>query len=126
ETAPRLYPRARPKARYDRSLELFRRSREISPETPVKSGLMVGLGETIDEVVQVLRDLRANGVDLITVGQYLRPTPMHLPVRRFVTPEAFEHVRPAGVDLGISHVESGPCVRSSYHDGEQPHAARTR
>ncbi|MCK9486490.1 MAG: lipoyl synthase [Dehalococcoidia bacterium] len=126
ETAPRLYPRARPRARYDRSLELFRRSREISPETPVKSGLMVGLGETVEEVVQVLRDLRASGVDLVTVGQYLRPTPKHLPVERFVTPEEFEHIRQAGVDLGFSHVEAGPFVRSSYHAGEQARAARSR
>lgn len=124
ETAPRLYPRARPKARYDRSLELFRRSKEIAPNIPVKSGLMVGLGETFDEVVQVLRDLRANGVDLVTVGQYLRPSTKHLPVERFVPPEEFARIRQEGESLGFAHIEAGPFVRSSYHAGEQAQAAR--
>jgi lipoyl synthase len=124
ESVPRLYPRVRPKARYERSLALFRQAKEIAPETPVKSGLMVGLGETFEEVVTVLRDLRDAGVDLVTVGQYLRPTPKHLPVDRYVTPEEFDRIREAGDALGFAHVEAGPFVRSSYHAGEQAHAAR--
>ena len=124
ESVPRLYPRVRPKARYDRSLALFRRAKELRPETPVKSGLMLGLGETFEEVVTVLEDLRGTGVDLVTVGQYLRPSLKHLPVARYVMPEEFDAVRQAGERLGFSHVESGPFVRSSYHAGEQAHAAR--
>jgi lipoyl synthase len=124
ESVPRLYPRVRPKARYERSLALFRQAKEIAPETPVKSGLMVGLGETFEEVVTVLRDLRDAGVDLVTVGQYLRPTPKHLPVDRYVTPEEFDRIREVGDALGFAHVEAGPFVRSSYHAGEQAHAAR--
>ena len=124
ESVPRLYPRVRPKARYDRSLALFRRAKELSPTTPVKSGLMLGLGETFDEVVTVLEDIRAAGVDLVTVGQYLRPSLKHLPVARYVRPEEFDAVRGAGERLGFSHIESGPFVRSSYHAGEQAHAAR--
>jgi lipoic acid synthetase len=126
ESVPRLYPRVRPKARYDRSLALFRRAKEIAPDMPVKSGLMLGLGETFEEVVTVLQDLRASGVDLVTVGQYLRPSLKHLPVERFATPEEFEQIRQVGVDLGFSHIESGPFVRSSYHAGEQARAARPR
>jgi len=123
ESVPRLYPRVRPKARYDRSLALFRRSKVLRPDIPVKSGLMLGLGETFDEVVQVLEDLKAAGVDLVTVGQYLRPTPKHLPVDRYVTPEEFAAVREVGERLGFAHIESGPFVRSSYHAGEQAAAA---
>jgi len=124
ESVPRLYPRVRPKARYDRSLALFRRAKALSPETPVKSGLMLGLGETFEEVVAVLGDLRVAGVDLVTVGQYLRPSLKHLPVDRYVTPEEFTAIRDAGERLGFAHIESGPFVRSSYHAGEQAHAAR--
>ena len=124
ETVPRLYARVRPKARYERSLALFQRAREVSPETPVKSGLMVGLGETLDEVVAVLEDLRTAGVQLVTVGQYLRPTPKHLPLERYVTPAEFELIREAGERLGFAHIEAGPFVRSSYHAGEQARAAR--
>lgn len=126
ESVPRLYPRVRPKARYDRSLALFRRAKARRPDIPVKSGLMLGLGERFEEVVQVLEDLRAAGVDLVTVGQYLRPTPKHLPVDRYVTPEEFDAVREVGERLGFAHIESGPFVRSSYHAGEQAHAARGR
>ncbi|MQC18706.1 MAG: lipoyl synthase [Chloroflexi bacterium] len=125
ESVPRLYPRVRPKARYDRSLALFRRAKELRPQTPVKSGLMLGLGETFDEVLTVLHDLRAAGVDLVTVGQYLRPSLKHLPVDRYVTPEEFARVREAGEALGFAHIESGPFVRSSYHAGEQAQAARS-
>jgi len=125
ETVPRLYPRVRPKGRYERSLALFRHARQVSPGTPVKSGLMVGLGETLDEVIAVLGDLRASDVELVTVGQYLRPSLKHLPVERYVTPEEFDQIREAGERLGFAHVEAGPFVRSSYHAGEQAHAARS-
>ena len=124
ESVPRLYPRVRPKARYDRSLALFRRAKELRPESPVKSGLMLGLGERFEEVVQVLEDLKAAGVDLVTVGQYLRPTPKHLPVDRYVTPQEFDAVREVGERLGFAHIESGPFVRASYHAGGHAHAAR--
>ncbi|MGE3960154.1 MAG: lipoyl synthase [Dehalococcoidia bacterium] len=125
ESVPRLYPRVRPKARYGRSLALFRRAKALHADVPVKSGLMLGLGETFEEVVTVLEDLRGAGVDLVTVGQYLRPSLKHLPVDRYVTPEEFAAVREAGERLGFAHIESGPFVRSSYHAGEQAQAART-
>lgn len=125
ESVPRLYARVRPKARYDRSLALFRQAKELAPELPVKSGLMVGLGETFEEVVAVLGDLRASGVELVTIGQYLRPTLKHLPVERYVPPEEFAALREVGERLGFAHVEAGPFVRSSYHAGEQAAAARS-
>jgi lipoic acid synthetase len=115
ETVPRLYGRVRPKAIYEQSLELLRRARELSPRTPTKSGLMVGLGETREEVVQVFHDLRQHSVDVLTVGQYLRPTLRHLPVERYVSPEEFEDLKLTAKNLGFRHVESGPMVRSSYH-----------
>jgi lipoic acid synthetase len=87
----------------------------VSPRTPVKSGLMLGLGETIDEVLAVMRDLHAHSVDILTVGQYLRPSPKHLPIVRYVPPAEFEDFRRAGYEMGFAHVESGPLVRSSYH-----------
>jgi lipoyl synthase len=115
ETVPRLYSRVRPKAVYTQSLELLRRARELSPRTPTKSGLMVGLGETRAELLTTFEDLRANGVDVLTVGQYLRPTMRHLPVERFVSPEEFAEFKTVARGLGFRHVESGPLVRSSYH-----------
>ncbi len=115
ETVPRLYREVRFGARYDRSLELLCRASEMRPEIPTKSGLMLGLGETSEEVLAVLSDLRASGVGIVTIGQYLRPTPAHLPVLRYVPPEEFRMLRDAGLALGFSHVESGPLVRSSYH-----------
>jgi len=124
ETVPRLYARARPKGDYQRTLTLLSRVKEIAPEMPTKTGIMVGLGETIEEVEQVLRDLRAHQVDLVTIGQYLRPTEKHLPVARFLHPDEFAHLRRFGMALGFAHVESGPLVRSSYHAGEQESAAR--
>jgi len=120
----RFHWRVRPKARYDRSLALFRQAKELAPELPVKSGLMVGLGETF-EVVAVLGDLRSSGVELVTIGQYLRPTLKHLPVERYVPPEEFAALREVGEQLGFAHVEAGPFVRSSYHAGEQAAAARS-
>jgi lipoic acid synthetase len=115
ETVPRLYARVRPRAIYARSLELLKRARASSPRTPTKSGLMLGLGETRAEVESVLADLRANDVDVLTLGQYLRPTLRHLPVERFVPPEEFEALRSLARAMGFRHVESGPLVRSSYH-----------
>lgn len=119
ETVPRLYPVARRGSRYERSLHLLRHSREIAPEIPTKSGLMVGLGETFDETCEVLKDLAAAGVDIVTIGQYLRPSGEQLPVKRFYSPEEFVALKQAGERLGICHVESGPLVRSSYHAHEQ-------
>jgi lipoic acid synthetase len=105
----------RPKAIYTQSLELLRRAKELSPRTPTKSGLMVGLGETRDELLSVFADLRANQVDVLTVGQYLRPSLRHLPVERHVLPTEFDELKSVARDLGFRHVESGPLVRSSYH-----------
>jgi lipoic acid synthetase len=115
ETVPRLYSRVRPKAVYTQSLELLRRAREMSPRTPTKSGLMAGLGETTAELLSVFEDLRANAVDVLTVGQYLRPTLKHLPVERYVTPDEFQQLKERARQMGFRHVESGPMVRSSYH-----------
>jgi lipoic acid synthetase len=119
ETVPRLYRQARPGGRYDRALELLDRARRWAPEIPTKTGLMVGLGESIDEVIQVLRDLRAVDCQILTVGQYLRPSLAHLPMARYYTPEEFRDIKRAALDLGFGHVESGPLVRSSYHAHEQ-------
>jgi len=119
ETVPRLYPVARRGSRYERSLRLLTRSREIAPSIPTKSGLMVGLGETFEEMVAVLRDLSAVGVDIVTIGQYLRPSGEQLPVARFYSPQEFSTLKQEGRRLGIRHVESGPLVRSSYHAHEQ-------
>jgi lipoic acid synthetase len=123
ETVPRLYRRVRPKAVYQRSLELLRRVKRFDPAMTTKSGIMVGLGETIEEVEQTMADLRAHGCDLLTVGQYLQPDRRHLPVRRYWRPDEYEAVREAGVRLGFKHVEASPFVRSSYHAGEQSRAA---
>jgi len=124
ETVPRLYPVARRGSRYDRSLRLLARSREIVPGIPTKSGLMVGLGETLPEVTAVLRDLAAAGVSIVTIGQYLRPSGNQLPVARFYTPDEFQYLKREGEALGIRHVESGPLVRSSYHAHNQTEAFR--
>jgi lipoyl synthase len=115
ETVPRLYSRVRPKAIYTRSLEMLERAKALSPRTPTKSGLMLGLGETRDELLTVFADLRANCVDVLTVGQYLRPSLRHLPVERHVTPEEFADLKLVAREMGFRHVESGPMVRSSYH-----------
>ncbi|MBK9342000.1 MAG: lipoyl synthase [Dehalococcoidia bacterium] len=119
ETVPRLYSVVRPQARYERSLELLRTARELDPGTLTKSGLMVGLGETSAELLTVFRDLRDSAVDILTVGQYLQPTPGHLPVARYWTPEEFEELKTAAIAMGFKHVECGPLVRSSYHAEEQ-------
>jgi lipoic acid synthetase len=119
ETVPRLYRVARRGSLYERSLRLLRRSREIDPSIPTKSGLMVGLGETFEEILGVFADLADAGVDIVTIGQYLRPSGDQLPVARFYTPEEFAAFKREGGRLGIRHVESGPLVRSSYHAHEQ-------
>ncbi len=115
ETVERLYSRVRPQARYPRSLEVLRRTKERAPELVCKSGIMVGLGETHEEVLSTMRDIAAQGTDVLTVGQYLRPSPMHLPIERYWTPEEFASLRDDGMTIGFRHVESGPLVRSSYH-----------
>ncbi len=119
ETVPRLYSVARRGSRYERSLRLLDRSRHEAPEIPTKSGLMVGLGETYEEVCAVLGDLSAAGVGIVTIGQYLRPSREQLPVARFYAPDEFQALKREGERLGIQHVESGPLVRSSYHAHEQ-------
>lgn len=118
ETVPRLYPTARPQARYRRSLEVLRRARDMMPEAVPKSGLMVGLGETEDEVMSLLSHLRDAGVEVVTIGQYLQPTSAHLPVAEYVPPERFEEFARAGRAMGFRYVLSGPLVRSSYHAAE--------
>lgn len=115
ETVPRLYRQVRLGARYERSLEMLAYAKAISPRTPIKSGLMLGLGETSEEVLGVMRDLLRHNVDILTLGQYLRPSPRHLPVVRYVPPEEFADLRRAGREMGFAHVEAGPLVRSSYH-----------
>jgi lipoic acid synthetase len=122
ETVPRLYPVARRGSRYERSLRLLRHSRQIAPGIPTKSGLMVGLGETFEEVLTLLGDLASAGVEIVTIGQYLRPSGQQLPVARFWTPEEFAALKREGERRGIRHVESGPLVRSSYHAHEQSQA----
>jgi lipoic acid synthetase len=118
ETVPRLYATVRPEAIYERSLRVLQRVHETQPDLPTKSGLMLGLGETAEEVVAVMRDLRAHGVEMLTLGQYLRPSPEHLPVERFVEPEEFARLAREGYRLGFSAVASAPFVRSSYHAKE--------
>ncbi|WP_339688849.1 lipoyl synthase [uncultured Pseudoalteromonas sp.] len=119
ETAPRLYKLARPGADYKWSLELLRRFKEAHPEVKTKSGLMVGLGEEISEIEEVLRDLRAHNVDMLTVGQYLQPSKHHLPVKRYVPPAEFDTLKEYADEIGFTHAASGPFVRSSYHADQQ-------
>jgi len=123
ETVPRLYRLARPGGRYDRALELLARAKAMDPALTTKSGIMVGLGEAWDETVTALRDLRGVGVDILTIGQYLRPSAAHLPVARYWTPAEFAELARIGRELGYRHVESGPLVRSSYHAWEQTRRA---
>jgi lipoic acid synthetase len=118
ETVPRLYPVVRPEADYKRSLQLLERARRISPAIPTKSGLMLGLGETADEISQTLADLHMTGCRILTLGQYLQPSKQHLPVKRFVPPEEFEHWREEARKIGFVEIASGPFVRSSYHAKE--------
>jgi len=114
ETVPRLQKLVRPQASYERSLKVLEIVKELRPQMLTKSGLMVGLGETVEEVVQVLKDLRSIGCDIVTIGQYIRPTARHLPVARYVTPEEFAELERIGYELGFKYVFAGPFVRSSY------------
>ena len=118
ETVPRLYRQVRLGARYERSLEMLAHVKRRNPAIPSKSGLMLGLGETIDEVRDAMHDLRSNGVDIVTLGQYLRPSPLHLPIIRYVPVDEFAGLKRFGAELGLRHVEAGPLVRSSYHADE--------
>jgi lipoic acid synthetase len=118
ETVPRLYRMARSGGRYARTLELLDRSRTIAPDIPTKTGLMVGLGEERDELLQTFRDLRDVGCQILTIGQYLRPTQSHAPMTRYYTPDEFRDLKEVALDLGFVHVDSGPLVRSSYHANE--------
>jgi lipoic acid synthetase len=119
ETVPRLYRKARSGGKYSRTLELLQRAKAYAPSIPTKTGLMVGLGEEKPELVEVFRDLRTVGVDILTLGQYLRPTESHLEMVRYYTPDEFRELKTIALGLGFGHVEAGPLVRSSYHAHEQ-------
>jgi lipoic acid synthetase len=123
ETVPRLYKKCRPGGRYNRVMEIFRTSKRIAPNIPTKTGIILGMGETIEEVVATMRELREVDVDILTLGQYLRPSADHIPIDRYVTPEEFAQLKREGMAMGFRHVESGPLVRSSYHAWEQVQAA---
>ncbi|HXB25504.1 MAG TPA: lipoyl synthase [Gemmatimonadaceae bacterium] len=123
ETVPRLYKKARPGGRYPRVMEIFRLAKAYAPDIPTKTGLILGMGETTEEVVEVMKDLRERDVDILTLGQYLRPSSEHLPLDRYYTPDEFSELARIGRDMGFRHVEAGPLVRSSYHAWEQVQAA---
>jgi lipoic acid synthetase len=123
ETVPRLYRQVRLGARYPRSLDILRYAKRVRPYIPTKSGLMLGLGETESEVLEVMRDLRQHHVDILTLGQYLRPSQKHLPLLRYIPPEEFADYKVAGLEMGFAHVEAGPLVRSSYHADSSHDAA---
>ena len=123
ETVPRLYKEARPGSDYAYSLDLLKRFKALHPDVPTKSGLMVGLGETDEEILAVMRDLRAHNVDMLTIGQYLTPSGDHLPVRRYVHPDTFRMFEAAAADMGFMHAAVGAMVRSSYHADQQAHQA---
>ena len=123
ETVPRLYKKARPGGRYLRVMEIFRTAKRIAPDIPTKTGMILGMGETNEEVIEVMKDLRDVDVDILTLGQYLRPSDNHIALDRYVTPEEFRQLYEIGMSLGFRHVESSPLVRSSYHAWEQVQAA---
>ena len=123
ETAPRLYKEARPGSDYQFSLNLLKRFKEFAPGVPTKSGLMVGLGETDEEILQVMRDMRAHDIDMLTIGQYLAPSGHHLPVRRYVHPDTFKMFETEAYKMGFTHAAVGAMVRSSYHADQQAHEA---
>jgi lipoic acid synthetase len=123
ETVARLYKRCRPGGRYERVMRIFTAAKQMAPHIPTKSGIILGMGETNEEVLEVLRDLRSVDVDIITLGQYLRPSSSHIKLDRYVTPDEFRMFREEGMAMGFRHVESGPLVRSSYHAWEQVQAA---
>jgi lipoyl synthase len=124
ETVPRLYRRVRKGAVYERSLELLKRAHQLCPDTPTKTGMMLGLGETRGEVLQAMGDIVRQGTDILTLGQYMQPTPQHLPIERYVHPDEFAEFKRLGEQMGFKHVQAGPLVRSSYHAFEQEAAAR--
>jgi len=126
ETVPRLYPEVRPQANYERSVELLMKAKAEAPQVLTKSGLMIGLGETREEVIEVMRDLREADCDFLTIGQYLQPSPQHHPVVRFVTPAEFEEYKNVGEEMGFKYVASAPFVRSSFHAAELLRALNTR
>ena len=126
ESSRRVFPRVRPRGDYQRSIELLATVKELDPTIPTKSSIIVGMGEERDEVVDTMRDLRGAGCDLLTIGQYLRPSDKHIPISRFYTPSEFDELRVIGMSLGFKHVASGPLVRSSYHADEQHAAASER
>ncbi len=123
ETVPRLYKEARPGSDYAFSLNLLKKFKALFPHVPTKSGLMVGLGETDEEILDVMRDMRAHGIDMLTIGQYLAPSGHHLPVRRYVHPDTFKMFEAQAYEMGFSHAAVGAMVRSSYHADQQAHAA---
>jgi lipoic acid synthetase len=122
ETVPRLFKLVQPQDRYEWSQAILSQARQLDPEVLTKSGIMLGLGETIDEVKAAMRDLRQWGVDILTIGQYLQPSRQHLPIARYCTPEEFAELKSYGMEIGFQWVESGPLVRSSYHAAEQVRA----
>jgi lipoic acid synthetase len=129
ETVPRLYREVRPGSRYERSLELFARARRIAPSLVTKSGIILGFGEEREELVQTMADLRTVDCDILTLGQYLRPSQQHLPIMKYYPPEEFAELRMIGEKMGFKHVEAGPLVRSSYHakgQAEQVNRQRDR
>lgn len=126
ENIPRLYPQIRPGAKYEASLKLLRRFKELHPDVPTKSGLMVGLGETNQEIISVMADLRSHGVTMLTLGQYLQPSRHHIPVDRYVTPEEFAELKENALAMGFTHAACGPFVRSSYHADLQAKGAEVK
>ena len=126
ETVERLSDRVRAKAKYRRSLELLQRAKSMNPDIPTKSSIMLGVGENWDEILQAMDDLRTVDCDILTIGQYLQPSPQHLHVEKYYTPEQFAELKQEGLKRGFSHVESGPLVRSSYHAHEQVKSAKSR
>ena len=124
ETVRRLSDRVRARAKYDRSLEFLRRAKEMQPDIPTKSSIMVGLGETREDLIEAMDDLRANNVDILTLGQYLQPSKKHLPVIKYYTPAEFAELKEIALSKGFSHCEAGPLVRSSYHADEQVRSAK--
>ncbi|WP_077619247.1 lipoyl synthase [Bacillus sinesaloumensis] len=125
ETVRRLSDRVRARAKYDRSLEFLRRAKEMNPDIPTKSSIMIGLGETKEDIIETMDDLRANNVDIMTIGQYLQPTKKHLKVEKYYHPDEFAELKEIALSKGFSHCEAGPLVRSSYHADEQVNAAKS-
>ncbi|WP_281170421.1 lipoyl synthase [Alteribacter aurantiacus] len=125
ETVRSLTPRVRARATYDRSLEFLARAKEMQPKIPTKSSIMIGLGETKEEIIETMDDLRAANVDIMTIGQYLQPTKKHLKIKKYWTPEEFNELKEIALSKGFKHCESGPLVRSSYHADEQVNAAQS-